>query len=690
MPSKIVEKTQNEDIVFDCGCSFPVKDGKPQTCFDAHNPNFTINPDCKQTWDDLEKFTQGVFQLELPSGKFGCEKLKPRNLEHIGALGAILRPGCAEAKDENGVSIKDHYIKRKNNLEEVEPYQPIVDEVLKDTYGCMIYQENAMKLAVQVGGFNEQEADSLRKAIGKKIPEEMTKSKKLFMEKAVQKGILSEKQIEEVFGWIEKSQRYSFNKCLAGDTIITAKRSRGLNIGQMFEATYYTNKQPHARAIRHNINTKSYMGFGLSLNEKGELVENKILDITYAGHLPVFLIILKDGSKLEVTANHKIPTDSGELTVEQLQKGDRLYTKQKHSQLAALTEVESVQQLRTTDTYDVHMQAPYHNLCVNEGIVVCNSHAISYGLLGFISAYIKTHFPLQFYCAWLKNEKTEAYKGLVEEAKLFADINVYTPDLRDLERDFYIKGGNIRFGLTNVKNMGEKDYIKLIELYAEDSKKWPELLFYVLENINSKAAESLILAGALDYFKLDRQRMLIEMKECDKLFKTAKKEKQYILENLLHHNSVVDILKELVKNLKGARLDKVMKVIDYLESPIAPLKDTVDSILFAEKNLLGVALTTHASENLPSAIETHSCLEIVNGYNERATLKVHIDSVKTHNDKNGNEMAFIQVSDISTSLKAVIFWEAWTKFKYLVSEGALLFVVGHMGQSFIVENVYGN
>ena len=685
-----------EGIEFDCGCSFPMKNGKPQTCFDAHNPNFTINPDCKQTWDDLEKFTQGVFQLELPSGKFGCEKLKPRNLEHIGALGAVLRPGVSEAKDENGVSIKEHYIRRKNNLEEIEPYHPVVDEVLKDTYNCLIYQESAMKLAVQVAGFNEQEADSLRKSIGKKLPEEMSKSKKLFLEKAKERKILSDSQIEEVFGWIEKSQRYSFNKCLAGDTIITAKRSRGLNIRQMFEATFYhTNKKPHARSIRNNLYNKGYIGFGLSLTETGELVENKILDISYSGHLPVFLITLKNGSKFEATSNHKIPTDSGELTVGCLSQGNRLYIRRKHSQIAVLTEVESVQQLRTTDTYDVRMQAPYHNLCVNDGIVVCNSHAISYGLLGFISAYIKTHFPLQFYCAWLKNEKTESYKGLVEEAKLFADINVYTPDLRDLERDFYLKSENIRFGLTNVKNVGEKDYQKLEEIknseYSFDGKSsWNWILFRILDNINSKAAESLIRAGALDYLKIDRQRMLIEMKECNKLFKTAKKEKQYILENLLHYDSVVDILKELTKIVKESRLDKIKKVLNYLEDPISPLKDTVDSILFAEKDLLGVAITTHASENLPSAIETHSCLEIVNGYNERAVLKVHVDSVKIHNDKNGNEMAFLQVSDSSTSLKAVIFWEAWTKYKFIVNEGALLFMAGRMGNSFIVESVYGN
>ena len=404
MPSKIVEKTHNEDMVFDCGCSFNVVDGKPQTCFDAHNPNFAVNPECRQTWDDLEKYTQGVFQLELPSGRAGCEKLKPRSLEQIGALGSILRPGCSEAKDENGISIKDHYIKRKNKLEEVEPYQPVVDEVLKDTYGCMIYQENAMKLAVVVGGFNDQEADSLRKAIGKKIPEEMSKSKKLFMEKAKQKGILSDEQIEEVFGWIEKSQRYSFNKCLAGSTLITYNGTKRTVQDLYNTITYKVDKSDRARVLRKRFREEGYIGWGFSLTEEGNLVKNKVLDIRYAGQQPVYKICLKDGSSFIATANHKVPTQNGEKIIADLSLTDWLYTKCQYNLLTALVEVESVQPAGTTGTYDVHMQDPYHTLCVNNGIVVCNSHAISYGLLGFISAYIKTHFPLQFFCVCLKHD----------------------------------------------------------------------------------------------------------------------------------------------------------------------------------------------------------------------------------------------------------------------------------------------
>ncbi len=699
MPSKIIAP-YGDSLDFDCGCSFPVVDGKPVTCFDSHNPNLTINPECLQTWDDLEKYTQGVFQLELPSGRAGCEKLKPRNLEQIGALGSILRPGAAEARDEDGVSIKDHYIKRKNNLEEVEPYHPVVDEVLKDTYGCMIYQENAMKLAVEVAGFDPQEADSLRKAIGKKLPEEMSKSKKVFYEKAKLKGILNDKQIEEVFGWIEKSQRYSFNKCLAGNTIINAPSSRQKTIQELYNIiTYKVDKSDTANTIRRKFAREGYIGWGLSWSGDYNLIKNKIVDIQYAGRNECFKVLLKDGSYFEATSNHKVPTTNGEKFVSDLGPGHWLYIKRRCSLDLVLVEVESVQPVGTISTFDVNMLSPYHNLCVNDGIVVSNSHAISYGLLGFISAYIKTHFPLQFYTAWLKNEETPSYKGLVREAKLFADINTYTPDLRDLEKDFYIKDGAIRFGLVNVKNVGEKDYTKLLDLNggkniqiipASHIKEWPKFLFTALEEINSKSGESLILSGALDYFKLDRQRMLIEFKECGKLFKTAQKEKDYILKNLLCITSVTDILKKVRdEKATAVRKIKIQKVIDYLDDPISPLKDTVDSILFAEQNLLGVALTTHESENLASAIETHSCIDVENGCSDYAVLKVRIDAVKTYIDKNDNEMAFVEISDGSCSLKSVVFHEAWANIKHLINEGSLLFVGGKKMKSFIIERAYG-
>ena len=140
-----------------------------------------------------------------------AKKLKPENIEQLSALIAILRPGTLEAI-RNGKSVTNHYIDKKNGEESLDYFHPALEPILKSTYGEMIYQEQAMEIAKNIAGFNLQEADMLRKAIGKKKPEEMAKVRNKFMEGCSVLNIVSIDEAEQIFGWIEKSQRYSFNK----------------------------------------------------------------------------------------------------------------------------------------------------------------------------------------------------------------------------------------------------------------------------------------------------------------------------------------------------------------------------------------------------------------------------------------------------------------------------------------------
>ena len=118
---------------------------------------------------------------------------------------------CMESFEDEK-SITNHYIDRKNNIEPVKYYVPALEPILKSTYGCLIYQEQILAIAKQLAGFTLQEADELRRAVGKKKPELMAKCKKMFKEKAKAVGILTEEQADTIFDWIEKSQRYLFNK----------------------------------------------------------------------------------------------------------------------------------------------------------------------------------------------------------------------------------------------------------------------------------------------------------------------------------------------------------------------------------------------------------------------------------------------------------------------------------------------
>ncbi len=210
-----------------CGCQFPIdeewvcKRGKPVEWYLEKNyvPPIKLNirevpKSCPAVWNMLGKgLTKGVFQLESPLGKQWTKRLKPTNLEHLCALGALLRPGCLRSIDKKAdCSLTELYCRRKNGECEVEYINECLREVLDGTYGILTYQEQAMLLARIIAGFNLQEADMLRKAIGKKLPEEMAKVEKMFYEGAAKLGLMPEDQYREVFGWIKESQRYSFNK----------------------------------------------------------------------------------------------------------------------------------------------------------------------------------------------------------------------------------------------------------------------------------------------------------------------------------------------------------------------------------------------------------------------------------------------------------------------------------------------
>jgi DNA polymerase-3 subunit alpha len=199
-------------FTYACGCKFPIDESDGITKIDFQPTIENINLDCQRTWDLISNGnTKGVFQLESRLGKQTAKRLKPENIEQLSALIAIVRPGCLEAV-RDGKSVTNHYIDRKNGEESVSYFHPALEPILNSTFGELVYQEQAMEIAKVIGGFDLQEADNLRKAIGKKKPEEMAKLKKKFIKGATKLKIVTKEEAEEIFGWIEKSQRYSFNK----------------------------------------------------------------------------------------------------------------------------------------------------------------------------------------------------------------------------------------------------------------------------------------------------------------------------------------------------------------------------------------------------------------------------------------------------------------------------------------------
>lgn len=178
--------------------------------------------DDDETWDLIcSGRTKGVFQLESNLGKSWAKRVKPRNIEELAALVSIIRPGTLKAV-QDGKTMTQRFVDRKNLKEEVTYLHPSLEPILKGTQGVLVYQEQSMKIAQQLAGFDLQEADNLRKAIGKKKANLMAKVKRAFIKGAIKKEIVSKEDAEEIFSWIEKSSRYAFNKSHAVSYAICA------------------------------------------------------------------------------------------------------------------------------------------------------------------------------------------------------------------------------------------------------------------------------------------------------------------------------------------------------------------------------------------------------------------------------------------------------------------------------------
>ncbi len=148
---------------------------------------------------------QGIFQLESSGMRDIILKMKPQCFEDLIALVALYRPGPL------GSGMVDDFIKRKKGSTKIVYELPQLEPILKDTYGVIVYQEQVMQISSILAGYTLGEADLLRRAMGKKKPEEMAKQKERFMSGA-EKNKIPKGKAEKIFDLMAKFAEYGFNK----------------------------------------------------------------------------------------------------------------------------------------------------------------------------------------------------------------------------------------------------------------------------------------------------------------------------------------------------------------------------------------------------------------------------------------------------------------------------------------------
>lgn len=258
-------------------------------------------------------YTQNVFQFSSPGITRFLQDVKPTSIEDLLAANALYRPATLD------VGAAEDFIRFRRG--EVAPvYNYGCYEATKNTYGLLCFQEQFMSIAHTLGGFDLGKTDLLRKAIGKKKAELMATLKVDFIAGAVANGCPGY-EAEQIWHKIEAAGAYGFNKCISGKESIFRPMSVRWQptIKDMYHIMHdkaFAQRTGH-KNLHDKYRLKGY-GTAFSLNEENRLVKNRIKDIRYMGVRPLYRITLENGATLDVTDNHKHPTQRGAVRTDKL------------------------------------------------------------------------------------------------------------------------------------------------------------------------------------------------------------------------------------------------------------------------------------------------------------------------------------------------------------------------------------
>ena len=183
--------------------------------------------DDKETYELMQNGdTAAVFQFESPGMIDVHKQIKPDRFEDLIAIVSLYRPGPMDNIPS--------YIKRKHGEEEITYLHPMLEPILKETYGIMIYQEQVMKIAQLLGGYTLGGADKLRKVMGKKLHDKIPEQREMFVKGAINNGIEEQTAIN-IFNQMEKFASYGFNKSHAAAYSLISYQTAWLKTHYMVE-----------------------------------------------------------------------------------------------------------------------------------------------------------------------------------------------------------------------------------------------------------------------------------------------------------------------------------------------------------------------------------------------------------------------------------------------------------------------
>jgi error-prone DNA polymerase len=343
--------------------------------------------------------TIGVFQIESRAQMSMLPRLKPVNFYDLVIEVALVRPGPIQG------DMVHPYLRRRAKLEPIEYPGPGAKQALERTLGVPIFQEQVMQLAMHAAGFTAGEADNLRRAMGSWERKGDLHRFKDRLASGLVRNSYPREFAERICRQIEGFGEYGFPECVVGETrVIDADTGRW-------------------RTIEEIISGKIPFRNTLACDDNLRLQKRKVVAVVPVGVKPVWRLRTALGHTITATAEHPFLSLTGWRTLGDLRTGDYIAAARSLPVLDLVNsdiywdKVVEIQECGPQPTYDLQIDGD-HNFLANN-LIVHNSHAASFALLVYDSAWLKHYEPAAFTCALLNSQPMGFYAPaqLVQDAR---------------------------------------------------------------------------------------------------------------------------------------------------------------------------------------------------------------------------------------------------------------------------------